>query len=311
MIIAVVLDTSASAAARSASGLSALDAAKSAAEHFYKCRSRDVANAQMQFQFQHQHHHHHHGLLPPPQADTFILATADASAPIKAIDRGTTISLNAGGSPFPGQQQQQQQGQQQGQQGQQQQATRQIQQHRKWHAALKAASAGDAPAVGAGVRAALDAISLLRQGHGADTHGCGWTPLAARPWLVVVLAAGGGGGGAWSWPDGSLASASSVARGCVASFLAGSVTRSEASSPSAAAAPLGGLARAARRAAPAAKLLRPSAALRGADRLPLPVGRQGLRCRAAAAWCGRGRGRGRGEGEERRKGREEEEAGGG
>jgi len=172
MIIAVVLDTSASAAARSASGLSALDAAKSAAEHFYKCRSRDVVSAQAQMHFHQQfhHHHHHHHLLPPPQADTFILATADASAPIKAIDRGTIISVNTG---LPGQQQQQPQNQQQ--------QTRQIQQHRKWHAALKAASAGDASAVGVGVRAALDVISLIRQGTGADTHGAGWTPAAAQP----------------------------------------------------------------------------------------------------------------------------------
>ena len=205
MIIAVVLDTSASAAARSASGLSALDAAKSAAEHFYKCRSRDVANAQMQLQFHHQQFHHLH-LLPPPQADTFILATADAGAPIKAIDRGTTISVN---SAFPPGQQQQEQGEHAG---------RQIQQHRKWHAALKAASAGDASAVGAGVRAALDVISLLRQGAGADTHGCGWTPAQARPWCVVVFTDGG----SWSWPDGSLATASSVARGCVASLLSSS-----------------------------------------------------------------------------------------
>ena len=200
MIIAVVLDTSASAAARSASGLSVLDAAKSAAEHFYKCRSRDVANAQMQMQFHHQQHHrHHHLLLPPPQADTFILATADASAPIKAIDRGTTISVNSG---FPGAQQHHQH------QNPQAISTRQVQQHRKWHAALKAASAGDASAVGAGVRAALDAVALLRLGTGADTHGCGWTPAAAQPWLVVVLTDGG----AWSWPDGSLATASAIER---------------------------------------------------------------------------------------------------
>ena len=212
MIIAVVFDTSASAAARSASGLSTLDAAKSAAEHFYKCRSRDLANAQMQLQFQHhqQHHYHHHPLLPLPQADTFILATADASAPIKAIDRGSTVSVHGA---FPGQQQQQ---------------SRQIQQHRKWHAALKAASAGDASAIGVSVRASLDVISLIRQGSGADTHGCGWTPAAAQPWCVVVLTDGG----SWSWPDGSLATASSVARGCVASFLAASTSSISSSSNS-------------------------------------------------------------------------------
>ena len=165
MLIVFALDTSASTAARSVPGLSLLDCAKGAIEHFVKVcvcerdddRKRGEGRGGLSCFFRR---------APPPPfpfqvrsrdpastADTLALTTCDAASPLAAYDRRPG---------FPA-----------------------------FHAALRAASPSRATCLGTTLRAAFDVVALVRGATGADTYGAGFTPAMAAPAMVVVVTDGG------------------------------------------------------------------------------------------------------------------------
>ena len=166
MLIVFALDTSASTAARSAAGLSVLDCAKGAVEHFVKvcgCGAGVGKSLVLMFQL------FSLTLDPPlPQVraldpasatDTYALTTCDAACALAAFDRSPPATP---GAPPPA-----------------------------FAAALRAAHPARATAVGTALRAAFDTVALVRAAAGADTYGAGFTPAAAVPAVVALVTDGG------------------------------------------------------------------------------------------------------------------------